>query len=212
MINTIIFDFDGTLVDTNELILNSFKHISEVYHKDYDEDYILSSFGEPLKNAIQRDYNEHNIDEVLLTYKNYQEERFKEQVTLYDMVLETLQILQEKKFKLGIATSRLKKSTQDALKLFDIEHFFKCVITVDDVANPKPHKEPLEKAMSLLGSNREETIYVGDTEFDVVCAQNAGVTPALVGWHLHSSQLAKKHNVQTVLQRMDDLLKVIKEN
>ena len=208
MINTIIFDFDGTLADTTELVKNSFKHICKVYNKEYNEDYILSTFGEPLASVINRDYKEHNVEEVLRTYRSYHEERFEDEVPMYDSVYETLQFLCEKDYKLGIATSRLKDSTINALEQFNITHFFKCVITADDVVNPKPHSEPIQKAMALLDSKAEETMYVGDAGIDMICARNAGVIPALVGWHSNSMDLAREYDVKHLLLTMKDLISI----
>ncbi|RBP61322.1 pyrophosphatase PpaX [Alkalibaculum bacchi] len=209
MITTIIFDFDGTLLETTELVKNSFKHICQVYNKEYNEEYILSTFGEPLASVISRDYKEYDVDEVLRTYRNYQEKRFDNEVSLYDSVYETLKYLYEKEYKLGIATSRLKDSTLKALEQFDIAHFFKCIITADDVVNPKPHKEPLEKAMILLDSKPKETMYVGDASIDMICAQNAGVLPALVGWQSNSIELAKEHGIKHLLSTMKDLISIV---
>lgn len=208
MITTIIFDFDGTLLETTQLVKNSFKHICEVYNKKYDETYILSTFGEPLASVISRDYKEHDVEEVLKTYRNYQENRFDNEVSLYDSVYETLEYLHEKGYKLGIVTSRLKDSTLKALEQFDLARFFKCVITADDVINPKPHKEPLQKAMNLLKSKAEETIYVGDAGIDIMCAKNAHVTPALVGWHSNSDELAKEYDIKYILPKMDALISI----
>src|SRR5690554_1821339 len=133
MINTVIFDFDGTLADTNQLIINSFKHIYSTFSKGaFDEKYIMSTFGEPLLTTLTRDFGQFNIEDVLACYREYQVKRFNDEVYLYDTVLETLEYLKHKGIKMGIVTSRLRKSTLDALENFKITKYFDSVVAADD--------------------------------------------------------------------------------
>lgn len=210
MIDTVIFDFDGTLADTNQMIINSFKHIYNVFHdKECDEEYVVSTFGEPLKLTLLRDFGEYNFEDVIACYRDYQKERFNEEVTLYETVEETLEYLKNKNIKMGIATSRLKNSTISALNQFNIAKYFDVVIAADDVEKHKPDKEPLVKAISELNSTPNKTLYVGDSKFDMECAINAEATPALAGWQHGSRELAAKYNVKHVLNRMWDITKIV---
>lgn len=210
MIDTVIFDFDGTLADTNNLIINSFKHIyCKYYDGKCDVDYILSIFGEPLEKTLKRDFSGFKLEDVLKSYREYQVGRFDKEVSLYDTVPETVKYLHEKGIKMGIATSRLKTSTLEALKNFDLDKYFGVIVTADDVKNHKPDKEPLIKVMQELNSRKENTLYVGDSKFDIECALNAEVIPALVGWQKHSLELAEKYKVKYVLEKMWDLTKII---
>ena len=91
MIDTVIFDFDGTLADTNQLIINSFKHIYDKFHEgECNECYILSTFGEPLELTLKRDFGNFDFEEVIANYREYQVDRFEKEVRLYDTVEETL--------------------------------------------------------------------------------------------------------------------------
>lgn len=210
MIKTLIFDFDGTLIDTNQVIINSFKHIYKVFHnKEADVDYVLSTFGEPLVLTLSRDFGQYNYDDVIKTYREYQKQRFNDEVTLYDTVTETLDYLYEKNIKMGIATSRLRTSTYDALKNFKIEKYFSSVVSADDVEKHKPDKEPAVKVLNSLNTKSSEALFVGDSKFDIECALNAQITPVLVGWHKESRELAKAYNVKYLLNQMWDLTKII---
>lgn len=210
MIDTVIFDFDGTLANTNQMILNSFKHIYSVFHeKECDENYVLSTFGETLANTIARDFGEYNFEDVIACYREYQKDRFKDEVTLYETVTETLEYLKGKNIKMGIATSRLKNSTIEALERFNLEKYFDVVIAADDVEKHKPDKEPLIKAIDALNSSTDKTLYVGDSKFDMECAINAKVTPVLAGWQHCSMELVEKYNIKHVLNKMWDLTKII---
>jgi pyrophosphatase PpaX len=210
MIDTVIFDFDGTLADTNNLILNSFKHIYCKYHgSKCDADYILSTFGEPLEFTLRRDFSNFRYEDVLESYRDYQVGRFDKEVTLYDTVADTIKYLRKENIKIGIATSRIKSSTLNALKSFDLDKYFQIIISADDVVNHKPDKEPLIKALQGLNSSIENALYVGDSKFDMECAINAEVIPVLVGWQKHSDKLAQKYNISHVLNKMWDLTKII---
>lgn len=211
MINTVIFDFDGTLANTNQMILNSFKHIYSVFHnKELDENYVMSTFGEPLTLTLTRDFGEYNFEDVIECYREYQKNRFNDEVTLYETVEETLKYLKSKNIKMGIATSRLRNSTLSALENFNISHYFDVIVAADDVEKHKPDKEPLIKAIQGLNSSPDKTLYVGDSKFDMECALNANATPALAGWQFGSKELAEKYNIEYVLEKMWDLTKIIK--
>lgn len=210
MISTVLFDFDGTLANTNQLIINSFKHIYSVFRDgECDEEYIISTFGEPLLTTMNRDFGKYNIEDVLACYREYQVERFNNEVTLYNNVPEVLEYLHNKKIKLGIVTSRLRKSTLEAIKDFNIDKYFDVVISADDTEKHKPHKEPLMMALKVLNSTPEKTLYVGDSKYDMECAINAGATPVLAGWQVTSEELAEKYNIKHVLNDMWDLTNIL---
>ncbi len=210
MIDTVIFDFDGTLADTNQLIVNSFKHIyTKYYDGKCDEDYILSTFGEPLELTLRRDFGDFEYEDVLGSYREYQTERFEKEVKLYETVEETIKHLIEKDIKIGIATSRLRDSTLSALEKFNIDKYFQVIVAADDVVNHKPDKEPLIKTIKALDSSTDKTLYVGDSRFDIECAINAQVTPVLVGWHTSSGELKEQYSINHLLDKMWDLTKLI---
>ncbi|MFA9422328.1 MAG: HAD-IA family hydrolase [Sedimentibacter sp.] len=210
MIDTVIFDFDGTLANTNQMIINSFKYIYlKFLQKECGEEYIMSTFGEPLKITLGRDFEKFNYLEVISAYRDYQSERFNEEVTLYETVEETLEYLKNKDIKMGIVTSRLRNSTISALETFNISKYFDVIVAADDVEKHKPDKEPLIRAINELKGTTENTLYVGDSKFDMECAINAITTPVLVGWQLNSSILAENYKIKNVLEKMWDLTSLI---
>ena len=120
MIKAVIFDLDGTIANTNELIINSFHTIYRKYHnRDCDVEYIIGTFGEPLRTTIQREFSEYPLEEVLATYRSYQHEKFSSEVKSYDKTCEILEHLTSNNIKIGLATSRLSESTENALNMLD---------------------------------------------------------------------------------------------
>jgi len=163
-----------------------------------------------LELTLTRDFGEFNFEDVIACYREYQKDRFNDEVVLYETVEETLSYLKDKNIKMGIATSRLKISTMQALERFDITKYFGAILTADDVKKHKPDKEPLVRAMSILNTSPDRALYVGDSRFDMECAINANTTPVLAGWQKDSEKLAKKYNIKYVLNKMWDLTEIVK--
>lgn len=210
MIDTVIFDFDGTLADTSQIVINSFRHIYSVFrNEDCDEDYVMTTFGEPLALTLKRDFSEHDFEDVITCYRDYQIKTFNDEVKLFETVVEALDYLKSKSIKMGIATSRLRKSTLDAVEALNIKKYFDVIITAEDVEKHKPDKEPLIKTMELLNSKADSTLYVGDSKFDMECAINSDVIPVLCGWHKLSEELKNQYDVKYVLDKMIDIKDIV---
>ena len=209
MIDTVVFDFDGTLADTSELIINSFQ---TVYKKFLGEEkpveYIMESFGEPLKVTIEREFSE-PFEDVFKEYREYQLERFNEDVRLFDNAVEILQYLKSKNIKTAVVTARMRESVINALKEFGVDKYFDVIVAVDDTVNHKPHPEPLLKAINLLNTTPDKTLFVGDSKFDMECANRAGAIPVLVGWHAGSDLLKKQYDVKYVVNNLIEITKFI---
>lgn len=178
----VLFDLDGTLIDTNKLIIDSFKHTYKTHlSRDVEESEILKHFGEPLKITLQR-YGNDNVEEMYKTYIDYNESTHDSTVTLCCNIKECLEELKEMGCTLAVVTAKRAPIAHRGLELFDIKKYFSTVITLQDTVNHKPHPEPILKAMERLGAKAEETLMVGDSIFDMKCAHNAGVKAVLVTW------------------------------
>lgn len=178
----ILFDLDGTLIDTNQLIINSFKHTYKTHlNRDVPESDIYKYFGEPLITTLKR-YSEDNAEELFKTYIDFNEREHDRSVTLCCNIKECLEDLKELGCILAVVTSKREKMTKKGLELFDINKFFSVVVTMDATKNHKPHPEPVLKALELLGAKPEEALMIGDSVFDIKCAHNAGIKAVLVSW------------------------------
>lgn len=179
----VVFDFDGTLLNTDRLIINSWQAVFRNYRgENGDEDLILSTFGETVAHTMRKLFPEINQNEAMELYRTYQREHSRGAYSLYPGVAELIDNLIEKGFKTSIVTSRLKKTTFQYLNEMGIEDKFDLVLTADDVDMHKPDPKPLLKAMEKLGTSKEDTIMLGDTKFDIGCCNNAGVDSVLVEW------------------------------
>lgn len=210
-INTVLFDFDGTLLDTNELILKSFQHIyKELLDKDVTMEEVIPFYGEVLSDTLDREYGERG-KEALETYRAFQYSNFEKYINLFENVEETLEILKEKRYKIGIVTSRLCSSTKRGLKYFGLEKYFEVIVGSDTVKNHKPDPEPAFMALEKLDSKPEEAILIGDSPFDVLCAKNAGITSVAVSWSVHPRDKYAKHEPDYIIDDMKELINIIEE-
>lgn len=184
-INTVLFDFDGTVMDTNNLILQSWQHtFRTVEGKERPAEEIFATFGEPLFITMEKFLPQIPAEEGVEIYRSYHYDNFTELIKVFPGILELLKELKTRGYKTGIVTSRLRHTTDLGLKKYDMEQYFDVVITVEDTDKYKPDPEPVKAALERLRSKPEEAVMVGDSIFDILCARGAGVKAVLVSWAL----------------------------
>ncbi len=182
-IKAVLFDFDGTIMDTNEVIINSWQHtFRSLKGKEADVNMLLGTFGEPLEISIDKMLPEFSRDDAMRIYREYQYCNFKGLISLFPGVVEILRELKGKDIKTAIVTSRLRRTTMEGIEKFDLHDFFDTVVTMEDTKKHKPDAEPAFEALRRLDIEAERAIMVGDSKFDIMCARNAGVKSVLVDW------------------------------
>ncbi|MBE6045597.1 MAG: HAD family hydrolase [Clostridiales bacterium] len=190
MIDTVIFDFDGTIMDTNDVIIGSWQHVYKTLRgEEGDLKYILSTFGEPLEYSMGNSFPEVSVDESVKIYRDWHRERFLDMIKLFPGITEMLQEVKSRGYKTAIASSRLRYTLHQGLEKYDLMKYFDTVVAVEDAENGKPAPDIVLKTLDILDSSSENSIMVGDSRLDILCARNAGVSSVLVGW---SATLAGK--------------------
>ncbi|RBW71193.1 pyrophosphatase PpaX [Bacillus taeanensis] len=208
-INTILFDLDGTLINTNDLIIASFTHtLNHYYPGEYGRDDIVGFIGEPLYESFAR-MNKEGADDMVATYREHNIANHDLLVTEYEGVFQTIEILHKRGYKLGIVTTKMRNTVEMGLKLTKLDQFFDVVVTLDDVKNAKPHPEPLQQAMEKLGAKPEETMMVGDSQYDIKGGKNANVKTAAVVWTIKGKDFLAEFNPDYMLETMPDLLDIV---
>jgi pyrophosphatase PpaX len=206
---TLLFDLDGTLINTNELIIASFLHTLEQYRpNEYTRETVLPFIGPPLQDTFQSIDADH-WEEMVEVYRKHNHQHHDELVTDYPGVYDGIKRLHTLGFKLAIVTTKKNQTAQMGLKLKGLDEFFDVVIGLDDVSRAKPDPEPIHKALEALGSKAEEAVMVGDNSHDILAGINAGVTTAAVGWAIKGEEYLRSYNPDYVLQTMDDLLEIV---
>ncbi|MBO1513971.1 pyrophosphatase PpaX [Metabacillus bambusae] len=208
-INTLLFDLDGTLINTNELIIASFLHtLNSYYPSKYKREDVLPFIGPTLYDTFGS-VDQDRMEEMVKVYRKFNHEQHDTLVTEYETVFETIKTLKEQGFKLGIVTTKIRDTVNMGLKLTKLDQFFDVVVTLDDVENAKPHPEPVLKALKQLDSSPEEAIMVGDNHHDVEAGKNAGTKTAGVAWSIKGREYISSYNPDYLLEKMSDLLPIV---
>jgi pyrophosphatase PpaX len=209
--DTILFDLDGTLINTNELIIASFLFTLDKYFPEqYNREHILPLMGMPLVETMEQ-FDKERVQDLVQTYREHNIAHHDELVTEFKGVFETVEELYKKGYKLGIVTTKMRNTVEMGLRLVGLDKFFQTVVTLDDVEKAKPDPEPIQKALALLQSTPERAIMVGDSKYDILAGQNAGTQTAGVAWTIRGNDYLQQFNPNYMLNEMTDLLDVLGE-
>ncbi|MGM0855078.1 MAG: pyrophosphatase PpaX [Bacillota bacterium] len=208
-ITTILFDLDGTLINTNELIISSFLHtLNHYYPGHYEEKDVHPFMGPPLEESFGG-LDPDRMEEMCAHYRAFNHEHHDTLVTEFEGVYETVQALYENGYKLAIVSTKVRDVVLKGLDLMNLRSFFEVIITLDEVENAKPHPEPIEKALVALGSSPEEAIMIGDNHHDILAGKNAGVLSAGVAWSAKGREHLAHYEPDFMLDNMKDLLPIV---
>lgn len=208
--DTVLFDLDGTILDTNELIIRSFlESLKDTVDEGFSRDDIIPSMGAPLEDQMKRFSGLEEIDHLVAAYREVNLRLHDEYVKAFDHVLEVLERLHAEGVKLGVVTTKMRLTTERGLTFVGIADYMQAIITIDDVDNAKPHAEPVQKALALLGVGTEKALMVGDSTFDILSGINAGVDTVGVAWSLKGEQVLKDAGAHYIIHDMRDLYAIV---
>src|SRR5699024_6781663 len=189
---TILFDMDGTLIDTNELIIESFKHTFREYGLTFSRDDMESFNGPPLVDTFQKILPE-KADDMIQTYRKHNFANHAAYVKAFPYTREVVEQLQRQHVKMAIVSTKLRKSIRLGLKHAQLDDLFTTIIGLDDVTHAKPDPEPVQKAMKVLNASKDSTLMVGDNYHDIEAGQRAGIKTAGVAWSRKGSAFLKSY-------------------
>lgn len=204
----VLFDLDGTLLNTNKLIIESFKFtLKQHLNISIEEEELYQFFGEPLRITLAR-FDSDNVEEMLSTYRKFNIENHDSLTTVFPNAIEVVEQLSKEGFKIGIVTSKLKKTALKGLAFSGLNRFVETLVAYEDTQHHKPEAAPIIKALSKLKHPTEGTIMVGDSPFDLRSAKNAGVHGAGVSWSVHTEELLLKEEPQYIIKKFPQLLEI----
>ena len=178
----VVFDLDGTIVDTVELIVESFRYAtSTVLGKVLPDELIIAGVGRPLYAQMESLSGEH-AQALYDVYREYNHRRHDELIRGYDGIEEVLDALKAAGRRTGIVTSKSRDTTGMAFRAIGLEDRFDVVVTATDTTEHKPSPVPLRLCLQRLGATAAGSIYVGDSPFDIQAGAAAGMTTAAVAW------------------------------
>jgi pyrophosphatase PpaX len=182
----VIFDLDGTVVDTVELIRDSFRYtVKKVLGRELPESVMLAGVGQPLMPQMQALSPEH-AQELYDVYREYNHRRHDELIKPYDGMQAALAQLRAAGRRLGIVTSKSRDMTAMAFRSVGMRDLFGEVVTATDSSAHKPSPEPVLLCVEKLGGVPAEAIFIGDAPVDIVAGTAAGLATAAVTWGLFS--------------------------
>ena len=208
---TVLFDLDGTLVDSGAMILASLRHATRtVLAREIPDEELLALVGGPGLHAEMRALDERRADELVRCYREHNE-------PLHDGlqpcagVLDVLDVLSEQGRRLGIVSAKRRKTIELAFAVVPaLGRRFDAVVSVDDTELRKPHPEPLLYALELLDAEPADAAYVGDSPFDIQAAKAAGVHAVAVAWgEIHSRERLVRERPDALVERPAELLDVL---
>lgn len=210
-ITTLLFDLDGTLIDTNELIITSYLHTLEKYYPgQFQREDVLPFMGPTLHEAFTTvGADPDRVEEMVKVYRTFNIANHDLLVKEFESVFETIQTLYEKGYKLAIVTTKRHDVALKGLRLTGLDKFFEVVIALDHVEKVKPDPEPIIKALEELGSSPAEAVMVGDNYHDILAGKNAGTTTVGVAWSIKGRDYIAKYEPDYILENMTELLTIL---
>ncbi len=211
-INTVLFDLDGTLVDSNELIIESFRRTLEKFNPKvlYTRDDIIAMIGPPLSETFNYiNTNPKIIQEMIDFYRLVYKENEFDYISLYENVIPMLNILKEKGFNLGIVTTKFKESAMPSITHFKLDQYITHYSFLDTVDEHKPSPKPIYHVLNSF-KNVGKAIMVGDNTSDILAGKNAGILTCGIEWSLSKDKI-KALNPDYWIKNYMDLVKIINE-
>jgi pyrophosphatase PpaX len=204
-ITTVIWDLDGTILDTTDVIFASYKYaFKKVLDKEVSDENVLAQFGKTLYDAMGEMCPE-RANELVDAYRDHNHAHHDEMITPFPGVADALANTHRRGFYQAIATSKTEWLSRHGLKLFDLEKYFNEVVGYESSKKHKPNPEPILTALEKLKAEPNEAIYIGDSVADAECADNAGVHFVAALWGPNPEEMKKAKAIAKIKDPRDIL-------
>ncbi|WP_314068123.1 pyrophosphatase PpaX [uncultured Vagococcus sp.] len=205
MLTTVLFDFDGTLADTNHLISESYLHVlNQHFPGEYDTERVRHFNGPPLEEVFGKLLPE-KADQMVLDYREYNHAQHDALIQPFPDVNQSLARLKAAGIKLAVVSTKYNLVLQKGLDLLEMTPYFDEIIGGNDYQKVKPDPEPLKVAMTRLGVEPNECIMVGDNWHDIQAGHNAGMESVFVSWSQKTTTEMAPYKPDKIVDSMVDL-------
>ena len=207
----ILFDLDGTLVDSLELILSSYRHslLTNLGRAASDEDW-LRTLGRPLRVQMQEFATSPSQLEALVeTYLVHNQANHDRLVRSFPGMRDAVSTLRERGYRLGVVTSKLRDNALRELRTCNMDGLFDSIVTASDVERPKPDPQPVEMGLAGLELPAGEVLFVGDSVYDLRSGRAAGVDTAAALWGPFTREQLAADRPNYWLEGIEELLSLL---
>jgi pyrophosphatase PpaX len=207
---TVLFDLDGTLVDSGAIILASFKHAARtVLARDVEEEQIAALVGGSNLHDQMRVLSPAHVDELVRVYREHNRP-LHDELQAFEGVEELMETLSGEGRKLGIVTAKGRQTVDLAFAVLSLERYFDAVVTADMTERHKPDPAPVLKALELLESERADAAFVGDSPYDIAAGKAARVFTVAVSWgKIHPEERLLEAGADVLVHSPKELLDVL---
>jgi HAD superfamily hydrolase (TIGR01509 family) len=205
----IIFDIDGTILQSNKLIFASFNYVSEKYlgKKVTDKD-IIALFG-PTEQVIMEQIFKDNFKNAMSDYYQFYRENHKKMTQVFDGIIDLIDELKKRGVLLSIYTGKGNGSTDITLDELDIKNKFDMIVTGDDIEGHKPSPEGVELFVNKYNLNRKRVLMIGDAPPDVTAAKVTGIKIASVLWDSYAKEEVLKMKSDYYFYTVEELTRFL---
>lgn len=200
----IIFDMDGTLVNSSVTIANAINYVREnLGFEPMERDYILRLVNDHTVNPAQKFYHTRAFEKKHeLWFSEYYSANHDKELELYDGIREMLENLKSRGANLAVATNAYRISTIESLTHLKVDHHFDAIACYDDVPNGKPHPDMLHKILHQLKMGSEQALFIGDGPRDQLASERAGIDYIMVDWGFtdHSNAVRSVGELHTMIE------------
>ena len=207
MKKAVLFDIDGTILDTSDFVFTAVKYTLNKYNLNASEEKLTQAMGKPLVEFYKFIFPNLNYELLSKTHHDYQEDKF-DMGKPFPGVKNVLKKLKSRGFLLAAVSNRSKIGLINSLKSGKVYKYFDVIIAVDDIENPKPHKDHPLKALEILGVEKDLSIMVGDTENDILAGKSAGIKTVGVTYGWIGKEI-KNHNPDFVIDNLEEILEIL---
>ena len=206
----VLFDLDGTVVDSGGIILASMRHATRaVLGREVADEELMQAVGGPGLEAQMRALDPERVDELVSVYRAHNEPLHEELVCCPGMG-EALERLKAEGCRLGVVTAKRRSTAELAFAHVPLGHLFETIVGGDETERHKPDPEPLLLALERMGASPDETAYVGDSPFDIRAAKAAGLGSVAVTWgRIHDRARLEREQPDAIVDTAEELLAVL---
>ncbi|MCF0109877.1 MAG: HAD family hydrolase [Erysipelotrichaceae bacterium] len=209
----ILFDLDGTLLDTAPVILETYRRLFMKYRneEEFDEQKQLSVLGPPLRKMFAIFFPEQDVEELVKEYQAINLPLHHDYVKLIPNADVMLHALKDKGYKMGIVSTKATDSVIYGLDVFGLTECFDIILGNDRIERQKPDPQGILKAIEILGGTAERCIYIGDTVTDVEAGRNAGVYTVGFVYDPRREEAIRNSDAHEVISDLYEMIRIAEE-